>query len=205
MTRQRELLGWLVTTTALAAVTALFALAHFSYWRRTGDPKGMCFAAQETAVVLVAITRRRPSAVSRRPFDWICAVLGSYAVLLLRPGGHAPAALAHAGTALQLVGAAAAAACVFTLGRSFGVVAANRGIASRGPYRIVRHPLYAAYIVAMTGYTLASPTVWNIAIVAVSITLQWQRMRAEEAVLTASSEYRAYARSVPWRLIPRVV
>ncbi len=205
MSRTRELLGWLVTTTALAAVTALFALAHFAYWRRTGDPKGMCFAVQETAVVFVAVARRRPSAVSRRPADWICAVLGSYAVLLLRPGGHAPAALAHAGTALQLLGAAAAAACVFTLGRNFGVVAANRGLASRGPYRLVRHPLYAAYIVAMTGYTIASPTAWNVVVVVVSIALQVQRIRAEEATLTASEEYRAYARAVPWRLIPRVV
>lgn len=202
---RRGLIGWVVTTTALATVTALFALAHFAYWRRTGDPKGMCFAVQETAIVLVAIMRRRPFAVSRRAVDWVCAVLGGYAVLLLRPGGHAPDLLAHAGTVLQVVGAVGAAACVFTLGRNFGVVAANRGVTSHGPYRVVRHPLYAAYFVATIGYTLASPTVWNAFIVVASIALQMQRMWAEEAVLAATPEYRAYASAVPWRLIPRLV
>lgn len=205
MRNRRGLLGWLITTTALVSVATLFAIAHVAYWRRTGDPKGICFAAQEMTIVGFAVARRRPSTVSRRPIDWICAVLGSYAVLLLRPGGHAPAVMEHAGTALQLAGAVGAITCVFALGRNFGVVPADRGLTSRGPYRLVRHPLYATYIVATFGYALASPTVWNAIVVVVSIVLQLQRTRAEEATLANSSEYRAYAREVPWRLVPRIV
>ena len=53
-TNPRALLGWLCTTTLLVAVTALFALAHWQHWRRTGDFKGMVFAAQELVVVVIA-------------------------------------------------------------------------------------------------------------------------------------------------------
>jgi hypothetical protein len=124
----RALLGWLATTTLLVAVTALFALAHWQHWRRTGDFKGMVFAAQELVVVVIALARRRPSAVSHRPADWVVAIIGSYAVLLLRPGGTASASAALLGTGMQIAGAIAACVCLFELGRSFGVVAANRGI-----------------------------------------------------------------------------
>jgi protein-S-isoprenylcysteine O-methyltransferase Ste14 len=198
-------LGWLLSTTALVSVTMLFALAHWQHWRRTGSPTGMCFAAQEIAIVGVALVRRRPLEVSRRAGDWVSALIGGYAVLLLRPGGHAPEALAQLGSALQVVGAIVAAVCLFQLGRSFGVVAANRGVKSRGPYGVVRHPIYAAYLVATTGYLCSAPTWWNAGIVAVAVAAQCRRIAAEEAVLSRSEEYRAYTQQVPWRLIPRVV
>jgi hypothetical protein len=37
-------------------------------------------------------------------------------------------------------------AATLRLGRSFGIVATNRGIQTGGLYRIVRHPIYAAYV-----------------------------------------------------------
>src|SRR5438132_11476077 len=85
----RRLAGWFVTTTALASLAGLFALAHWQYWRRTGDPKGASFACEELLVVAVAVARRRPSDVSHRVSDWFVALAGSLAVLTLRPGGEA--------------------------------------------------------------------------------------------------------------------
>src|ERR1700682_5194874 len=35
-----------------------------------------------------------------------------------------------------------------TLRRSFGIIAANRGVMTSGPYRVVRHPMYAAYLLS---------------------------------------------------------
>jgi protein-S-isoprenylcysteine O-methyltransferase Ste14 len=32
------------------------------------------------------------------------------------------------------------------LGRSFGFVAADRGLRASGPYAMVRHPVYASYL-----------------------------------------------------------
>jgi protein-S-isoprenylcysteine O-methyltransferase Ste14 len=203
--RARALVGPVCTSTVLVTVTGLFGLAHWEHWRRTGDPKGICFAIQEVAVVIVALGRRSPIEVSRRPLDWVCAALGSYAVLLLRPTGTSPVALTTAGTVLQIGGGLCAALCIFQLGRSFGVVPANRGITSTGMYAVVRHPLYAAYAVATTGYLLAAPTAWNFSVVLTAMALQVRRMLAEEAVLVTSAEYRAYSGRVRWRLIPRVV
>ena len=33
------------------------------------------------------------------------------------------------------------------LARSFGLVAANRGVQRLGPYRVIRHPIYAGYVI----------------------------------------------------------
>jgi protein-S-isoprenylcysteine O-methyltransferase Ste14 len=203
--RAGAVVGSLCASTALVTVTALFALAHWQHWRATGNPTGICFAMQEIAVVAVALGRRRPLAVSRRPSDWIAAAVGSYVVLLLRPEGAAPAVLAVMGTLLQVLGAAMAAVCILQLGRNFGVVAANRGLTSHGAYAIVRHPLYAAYLTATIGYLIAAPTAWNLWVVVTAITFQLRRIFAEEAVLAATEEYRVYARIVRWRLIPGVV
>ena len=45
------------------------------------------------------------------------------------------------------------------LGRSFGLIAANRGIKVAGPYRIVRHPIYAGYTIIHVGFLLALPLI----------------------------------------------
>lgn len=200
----RRLVGWLFTTTALASMSGLFALAHWQYWRRTGDPKGASFALEELVVVTMAIARRRPSDVSYRVADWVFALLGSLAVLLLRPGGDAVFGLSWLFVAIQLAGAAGAIVCLVRLGRSFGMVAANRGVQLDGPYRVVRHPLYASYFVAMAGYLLAAPTVWNVAVCAVAVGAQLRRITAEERVLARNDDYRSYMSAVRWRLVPGV-
>ena len=193
-----------MTTTALASLAGLFALAHWQYWRRTGDPKGASFACEELLVVAVAVARRRPSDVSHRVSDWFVALAGSLAVLTLRPGGEAVLGLTAVWVAIQLVGAASAIACLLKLGRSFGVVAANRGLKHTGPYRVVRHPLYASYGLAMLGYLLAAPTMWNVAVFVLAVGFQFRRIAAEETVLARDQDYRSYMSVVRWRLVPRV-
>ena len=200
----RRFVGWLFTTTALASMSGLFALAHWQYWRRTGDPKGASFALEELVVVAMAVARRRPNDVSYRVSDWAFALLGSLAVLLLRPGGHAVYGLTGLCVAIQLAGAVAAIVCLTRLGRSFGMVAANRGVQNAGPYRVVRHPLYASYFVAMTGYLLAAPTWWNVGVCVVAVGAQLRRITAEESVLARNEDYRTYMSAVRWRLVPGV-
>ena len=44
-----------------------------------------------------------------------------------------------------------------TLGRSFGVVPANRGVVVGGPYNFVRHPIYTGYLITHVAFLVANP------------------------------------------------
>jgi protein-S-isoprenylcysteine O-methyltransferase Ste14 len=157
---------------------------------------------QQAWVAVAFLVRRSPSSVSRRPLDWATALGGSFGGFLLRPGGLQPAPTA--GVVLQVAGLAVWAASFFALGRSFGLVAADRGVVTRGPYRVVRHPLYASYIVTQCGYVLQSASVWNAAVLALTWTCQIARAIGEERLLAAFPTYGDYRRRVRWRLLPRV-
>src|SRR5690606_32669038 len=93
---------------------------------------------------------------------------------------------------------------MLTLGRSFGVVAANRGLKINGPYRLVRHPIYLAHTITLMGFVVANFTPLNLAIALVTTALQILRIRAEERVLSATGDYDSYRGRVRWRLLPGV-
>ena len=71
-----------------------------------------------------------------------------------------------------------------------------------GPYKVVRHPLYAAEALTILGMVIAN---WSIPVVIlwlVWIGLQYCRILNEEGVLRAAfPEYETYANEVP-RLVP---
>jgi protein-S-isoprenylcysteine O-methyltransferase Ste14 len=125
-------------------------------------------------------------------------------MLAARPGGEPIAGLETLWATLQLVGWGLAVVCISTLGRSFGLVAANRGVVTRGPYRLVRHPIYSCYLLTQTGYVLENPTARNVAVILATVAFQLVRIRTEEECLVQDPEYAEYRGSVRWRLIPRV-
>ena len=191
-----------VTTSVVAALSLLFAIAHITNWHRTGRPTGLAFAAQELVLVAFFVIRRRPLDVSRRPADWVTAVLGAYGTLLLRPHGHEVLGLSGLWLCIQLVAAVGAIACILRLGRSFGIVAANRGVCAHGPYRFVRHPMYAFYLLGQVSYLLGALSVFNVSILVVAVGAQLLRVAAEERLLRGDVTYRAYCDQVRYRLIP---
>jgi protein-S-isoprenylcysteine O-methyltransferase Ste14 len=90
------------------------------------------------------------------------------------------------------------------LGRSFSIMAEARRLVTQGPYAVVRHPLYAAEIIAAIGLFLQYTSPWTALLMVVSLGFQLQRMRNEERILGATfAEYAAYAARTP-RLIPGV-
>ncbi len=197
-----RVLGGLLSRALLVTMFVLFAWANFSHWRSTGKPSGLGTTALEAWAAMLFLVRRSPERLSVRPLAWIAAPVGSFAMLLARPhGGGLPQLPCEL---LQLAGVLLALVSLATLGRSFGLVAADRGLKTRGPYRLVRHPAYAGYLVAYTGYVLENPSAANAALLLLSTVFQLIRIREEEAVLDGDAAYSGYRRSVPYRLVPRL-
>ncbi len=202
--RQGLDLWWLLSTAALAAIFVMFAWVHFVNWRDTGRPAGLGLMAQETIAVVLIIVRRRARGTSRSPLAWLATGIGAFGILAARPANDALFGLEPLYIALQFTGALMASASLGFLGRSFGIVPANRGVQDGGPYRIVRHPVYASYLVTQIAYLLENPTFWNLGVVAVATAFQLVRIAKEEEFLSSDPQYTAYMRRVRWRLVPLV-
>ena len=79
------------------------------------------------------------------------------------------------------------------LGRNISVLAQARGLADRGPYRWVRHPLYAGEIIASLGLAVAANSLAAAAVWLGICGLQaYRAVREEQLLLTTLPGYRAY-------------
>ena len=152
-------------------------------------------------VVLLLVFRRESRRLSRHPWDWIVALGGSFTVLLVRPATTAIAP-EFVGVALQLAGTVFEIYAKIFLGRSFGIVAADRGIVVGGPYRIVRHPIYLGYFVTHVGFLLANWSPRNLALYIVVYFFQISRILSEERILTEDDVYREYCGRVRYPADP---
>jgi len=173
-------------------------------WQETGNIICLMLLVSEGSVVAFVLVRRFASEASQRPVDWLVAFSATIAPLLIRPmEGEALVSLVFcvilmsAGITLQI-------AAKLSLRRSFGVVAANRGVKRGGPYRIVRHPMYAGYFMTHFAFLLAHPSTWNATIYAFAFVLQISRIFIEERMLSRDPAYCAFAAAVPYRLAPGI-
>jgi protein-S-isoprenylcysteine O-methyltransferase Ste14 len=86
-----------------------------------------------------------------------------------------------------------------SLGSSFSISPSDRGLVQSGPYRILRHPMYAGELLSLAGVCVSQFLLWNWMVFAVFGVSIYMRIIEEESILTS---YRPYTRAVPWRLIP---
>jgi len=151
----------------------------------------------------VRLVRRRPPSreapLPRRILAWGAALLPWGAGLF--PAAASPAPLAAFGQALQVLGVLLALWALWALGEAFAVSPGDRGLTERGPYRLIRHPMYAGEIAAFAGWLLERPSAEGAALLAASVLLAVLRIRWEEEVIEG---YAGYARRVRWRLVPFV-
>ena len=170
------------------------------------NPFAPLIMVAETAVVIFVLIRRPTQAISLRLGDWLLAITATYAPLLIQPA-DTPAALqmlVSLGIGLTVVGNVVQIAAKMFLRRSFGIAPANRGIKTDGMYRIVRHPMYAGYLLVHIGILLLMPTMLNLVIYAIGWWAQILRLLAEERLLSEDPAYRAFCTTTRWRLIPGV-
>jgi protein-S-isoprenylcysteine O-methyltransferase Ste14 len=187
-----------------AAGAAFFAQATLRIYLQTHRPIGAAFCFEQMWVVAAYLIRRPATRVSRRWGDWLLAFGGTFAGVLFRPDGAHPQWGVTTGLVLQLVGLTICVAAFLTLGRSFGFVAADRGLVQRGPYAVVRHPIYASYLLLQLGYVFQSLSLRNALVMLIASSCNVGRILAEDRVLASNEEYCAYRSRVRWRLIPGV-
>jgi protein-S-isoprenylcysteine O-methyltransferase Ste14 len=163
------------------------------------------YVSQHLLVLAIALTRPPPQVQDRSLLSSTAVVVAygyPYAqVAYLRwvPGNPAwPAG----GLVLVTLAACLSFASLLGLGRCFGVWPALRGLAKRGSYRLVRHPMYLAYALADIGYNLQE---WNFG-TALLVLTGWAslfyRIRAEERILSRDAEWSSYVALVRHRLFP---
>ena len=183
------LFGWLVTRSIAAYYTG-------------GHLANLLLMPSEGLVVLFMVIRRRTNDVSRHPGEWMLAFSATCIPLLAIP--VVGRSLVHLGAAvmLMLIGIVIQLAAKLKLGRSFGLVPANRGLKLSGPYRFVRHPMYAGYLLTHLGFLAINPTVWNFTVYAACYSLQIPRLLAEERLLSGDPSYLNYRTTVRYRLLP---
>ena len=192
---------------ARVAVGALFTLLSiniFEDFMRTGRVTGLLLLAGESLVVVLTIARRRAQVVDRSVAAGVMTAVSLAGPPLLRAGDAwtlvpdaATAVVSALGLALVVVGKMA-------LGRSFGVVPANRGVVVRGPYTLVRHPIYTGYLVTHLAFLVASPSPWNAGVLLIADGALILRALMEERILSTDTLYQQYCRRVGWHLVPGV-
>jgi protein-S-isoprenylcysteine O-methyltransferase Ste14 len=164
-------------------------------------PINVVYLASETMLIIMVTFRRAANEISRRSVDWVIGFAGTLLPLMVvRSDGGSVAY----GSMLLLLGFGIAVGAQLSLSRSFGVVAANRGVRTGGLYGLVRHPMYLGYFLTHLGFLLTNPAPWNVAVAVAFTGCQLYRVRAEERVLCGDAAYIAFARRVPYRLVPFV-
>jgi protein-S-isoprenylcysteine O-methyltransferase Ste14 len=113
------------------------------------------------------------------------------------------------GTALVVAGVALAIWARRVLGTNWSAavtIKEGHGLIRRGPYAIVRNPIYTGDVVIVLGMALALGEVRGLVGLVLMVVGVWSKGRAEERFLLAEfgDEYAAYQRDVGF-LLPRVV
>lgn len=119
---------------------------------------------------------------------------------------HAPGVNTWNAGAVTLfgIGTAATLLALVWIGDSFAILPAVRRIVSRGPYAIVRHPIYVGELLLVGACTMARPDALAGLILSAAVVFVVVRIVVEEELLTRHAAYQDYAARVRWRLVPGV-
>jgi len=146
----------------------------------------------------------------RRVPSWVLVALQSVLILALVFATHWPVP-SRAWPATLFMLAVAVVLGVWTLGYNrwgnFNIrpeLRSGARLVTRGPYRHIRHPMYASVLLGVGALVAADPRPWRIVLLAaLLVVLMLKAAREEEYLRAAFPEYAAYA-SRTWRLVPFV-
>ena len=169
---------------------------------RPAGSTGLLLLASEALVVVLTMLRRAPATVDRSTHARILTALSMAGPPLVQPGTVAPLFSDALTAAVSACGLLVVIAGKLSLGRSFGLMPANRGIVSSGLYRFIRHPIYLGYLITHTAFVAANPTGWNLLMLAGADLALLARAVREERTLAHDDQDPSYQGRVRWRVVP---
>jgi protein-S-isoprenylcysteine O-methyltransferase Ste14 len=197
---------WIDRTIALAAVLP-FAWLTYVRLRSGFDLPRLMLALQGLIFIGTMIVRKSPARISTNPWIWLLTFVETYWIVLvfafLTRGS--PLVPNWVSATLATIGAAVIVWARLWLGRSIGLVPALRTLVTHGPYRFVRHPIYAGGSLVMIAAVLRAYSPLNLAMIALGIFWFVLKTLAEESFLISDADYAKYVQEVRWRWIPGVV
>jgi protein-S-isoprenylcysteine O-methyltransferase Ste14 len=160
--------------------------------------------------VKARVARVVPAALVRSSYVWVASLLLVMVCALWAPIGgelyHSRGWLAVVHAAIQLYGVWLIAQSVRGIDAlelaGIRTESARGPLQVRGPYALVRHPLYFGWVLAvfgaaqMTGDRLAFAAITTLYLL---IAIPWEE---RSLVRSFGDDYVRYARDVPWRIIP---
>lgn len=195
----------------------------FDYWQ------AWVFIAIFTIATIVPslyLARTNPAALQRRmhagplaegrtvqKFIIIGAFLGLFAMMAFSAFDHrmgwssVPEWVCLLGDVLVVAGLTLGMLVVIQNGYAAATVRVEEGqkLASRGLYKLVRHPMYAGNLILMVGIPLALGSYWGLLVLILGLLVLVFRIRDEEKLLNQElAGYSEYAQRVRYRLMPYV-
>ena len=195
----------------------------FDYWQ------AWVFIASFTVATIVPslyLARTNPAALRRRlrsgplaegrtaqKFIIIGAFLGIFGMVVLSVLDHrfgwssVPAVVCVIGDVLVVAGLSTAMLVVIQNGYAAATVRVEEGqkLASRGLYKLVRHPMYAGDVILMVGIPLALGSYWGLlGLIPGILALVFRILDEEKLLAQESAGYSAYGQRVRYRLMPYV-
>ena len=169
------------------------------------NPSAYMLFAVNTLIAVLFLTRRKEKKVTDSLRDRLVTLTCIFLGFSLRPASNASLLSHEVAVGFLTLSLAFVSFAYLNLGRSFGLIPADRGLKLKGAYSWVRHPLYAAEILFFGSFLLVNFIPWNLLII-IGIVISFDlRARAEERLLAGNFEYRDYCKQVRTRYIPFVV
>ncbi len=216
-------IGQIAAQIALEGAVLLAAAGDWLWWRAwTMLGLSVALVAASGAWLLrrnpdVIVARSRVGAGTKRFDKVVLAFYGAAVLALLVVAGlDARFGWSPLGWQTALVGAVLMAAGMVPIAWAMGVnrnleqtvrIQTDRGhqVTTEGPYRIVRHPMYAGTLVQLAGMAFVLGSGWSLVPAAACVVLFVVRTALEDGTLQAELPgYREYASRTRWRLVPFV-